>query len=46
MITLNSESVFVRIASWDGIESVPGFTADIETNAVKLKEIIDSYTFD
>lgn len=46
MITLNSERGFVRIASWDDIESVPGFTADIDPKTVKLKEIIGSYTFD
>jgi hypothetical protein len=46
MITLNSERGLVRIASWDDIESVPGFTADIDPKTVKLKEIIGSYTFD
>lgn len=46
MITLNSERGLVRIASWDDIESVPGFTADIDPETVKLKEIIGSYTFD
>lgn len=45
MITLNSERGLVRIASWDDIESVPGFTADIDPKTVKLKEIIGSYTF-
>jgi hypothetical protein len=46
MITLNSERGLVRIASWDDVESVPGFTADIDPRTVKLKEIIGSYTFD
>jgi hypothetical protein len=46
MITLNSERGLVRIASWGDIESVPGFTADIDPKTVKLKEIIGSYTFD
>jgi hypothetical protein len=46
MITLNSERGLVRIASWDDIESIPGFTADIDPKTVKLKEIIGSYTFD
>lgn len=46
MITLNSDRGLVRIASWDDIESVPGFTANIDPKAVKLKEIIGSYTFD
>jgi hypothetical protein len=46
MITLNRERGLVRIASWDDIESVPGFTANIDPKAVKLKEIIGSYTFD
>lgn len=46
MITLNSERGLVRIMSWDDIESVPGFTSDIDPKTVKLKEIIGSYTFD
>jgi hypothetical protein len=46
MITLNSERGLVRIASWDDIESVPGFNANIDPKTVKLKEIIGSYTFD
>lgn len=46
MITLSSDRGLVRIASWDDIESVPGFTADIDPKTVKLKEIIGSYTFD
>lgn len=46
MITLHSDRGLVRIASWDDIESVPGFTADVDPKAVKLKEIIGSYTFD
>jgi hypothetical protein len=46
MITLNSERGVVRIASWDDIESVPGFVANIDPKTVKLKEIIGSYTFD
>lgn len=46
MITLNSERGLVHIASWDDIESVPGFTADIDPKTVKLKEIIGSYMFD
>ena len=46
MITLSRERGFVRIASWNDIESVPGFTADIDPKTVKLKEIIGSYTFD
>lgn len=46
MITLNSERGLVRIASWGDVESVPGFTADIDPKTVKLKEIIGSYTFD
>lgn len=46
MITLNSERGLVRIASWDDIESVPGFTGDVDPKTVKLKEIIGSYTFD
>lgn len=46
MITLNSERGLVHIASWDDIESVPGFNADIDPKTVKLKEIIGSYTFD
>ena len=46
MITLNGERGLVRITSWDDIESVPGFTADIDPKTVKLKEIIGSYTFD
>jgi hypothetical protein len=46
MITLNIERGLVRIASWDDIESVPGFTVGIDPATVKLKEIIGSYTFD
>lgn len=46
MITLNIERGIVRIASWDDIESVPGFTTGIDPTTVKLKEIIGSYTFD
>lgn len=46
MITLNSERGLVRIAAWDDIESVPGFTADIDPKTVELKEIIGSYTFE
>lgn len=46
MITLNSERGIVRIMSWEDIESVPGFTAEIDPKTVKLKEIIGSYTFD
>lgn len=46
MITLNTERGLVRIASWDDIESVPGFSANIDPKTVKLKEIIGSYTFD
>ncbi|MEB1527544.1 hypothetical protein [Xanthomonas sp. WHRI 7945] len=46
MITLSNERGLVRIASWDDIESVPGFTADIDPKTVRLKEIIGSYTFD
>ncbi len=46
MITLSNERGLVRIASWDDIESVPGFTVDIDPKTVKLKEIIGSYTFD
>ncbi|MBN6150269.1 hypothetical protein JR065_07955 [Xanthomonas sp. AmX2] len=46
MITLSNERGLVRIASWGDIESVPGFTADIDPKTVKLKEIIGSYTFD
>lgn len=46
MITLNSDRGIVRITSWNDIESVPGFTADIDPKTVKLKAIIGSYTFD
>lgn len=46
MITLSSERGLIRITSWDDIESVPGFTSDIDPKTVKLKEIIGSYTFD
>lgn len=46
MITLSAERGLVRIASWDDIESVPGFSADIDPKTVKLKEIIGNYTFD
>lgn len=46
MITLNTERGLVRIASWDDVESVPGFRASIDPKTVKLKEIIGSYTFD
>lgn len=46
MITLSSERGIVRIASWSDVESVPGFSANIDPKTVKLKEIIGSYTFD
>lgn len=45
MITLNSDKGLIRITSWDDIESVPGFTANIDPKTVKLKEIIGSYSF-
>lgn len=46
MITLNTERGLLRIESWDDIESVPGYSANIDPKSVKLKEIIGSYTFD
>lgn len=46
MITLNTEKGLVRIESWDDITSRPGFIAHVDPKAVKLKEIIGSYTFD
>src|SRR3546814_995823 len=45
MITINGEKGFVRIESWDDIESRPGFAKDIDPRSVKLKAIIGSYTF-
>lgn len=46
MITLSSQRGLIRIASWDDVESVPGFSSNIDPKTVKLKEIIGSYTFD
>ncbi|MDR7099162.1 hypothetical protein J2X04_001509 [Lysobacter niabensis] len=46
MITLNSEKGLVRIESWDDITSRPGFLPHVDPKAVKLKEIIGSYTFE
>ncbi|WP_376695954.1 hypothetical protein [Wenzhouxiangella sp. EGI_FJ10305] len=45
MITLNTEKGLVRIDSWEGVLSRPGFTVDIDPNSVELKEIIGSYKF-
>lgn len=45
MITLNGDKGLVRIESWDDIESRPGFIAHVDPKAVKLKEIIGSYSF-
>lgn len=36
----------MRIESWDDIVSRPGFLATVDPKAVKLKEIIGSYSFD
>ena len=46
MITLNTERGLERIASWDDIATISGFTPNIDPKTVKLKEIIGSYTFD
>jgi len=45
LITLNSDKGLIRIESWDDIVSRPGFTPDIDPNAVELKEIIGNYRF-
>lgn len=46
MITLNTERGLERIASWDDIATISGFTPNIDPKTVKLKEIIGSYAFD
>ena len=43
MITLNSERGLVRVTHWNEIEGLPGFTRDINSKEVKLKQILGSY---
>ena len=45
MITLNSDRGLQRIESWDDITGTSGFTPHVNPRAVKLKEIVGSYTF-
>ncbi|WP_445147003.1 hypothetical protein [Dyella sp. Tek66A03] len=45
MITLNTDKGFVRVENWEEITSRPGFTPNIDPNAVKLQSIIGSYSF-
>jgi hypothetical protein len=45
LITLNLNQGLVKVASWDDIESLPGYKSDLSPKNYKLKEIIGRYIF-
>lgn len=45
MITLNSERGFVKVESWEDIETLPGFTMNLDPKEHELNEIIGRYIF-
>lgn len=45
MITLSLEKGIVQLESWEDVVSRPGFTANVDPKAVKLKSIIGAYSF-
>lgn len=45
MITLNSEQGFVKVESWEDIETLPGFTTNLDPKEHQLNQIIGRYIF-
>ncbi|MFM5728345.1 hypothetical protein ACET8R_17495 [Aeromonas veronii] len=45
MITLNSERGFVKVESWEDIETLPGFTTNLDPKEHELNQIIGRYIF-
>lgn len=45
MITISTERGFVEVQSWEEIESMPGFTANLNPKENALKDIIGRYVF-
>ncbi|MEZ0154718.1 MAG: hypothetical protein AB9Q22_07430 [Candidatus Reddybacter sp.] len=45
MITLNSERGFVKIENWEDVETLPGFTTNLNPKEHELNEIIGRYIF-
>ncbi|MFM4831267.1 hypothetical protein [Aeromonas media] len=45
MITLNSERGFVKVENWEDIETLPGFTTNLDPKEHELNQIIGRYIF-
>jgi len=45
LITLNTERGLVRLETWDEVETIAGYTRNVDPSASTLKSIIGSYRF-